>query len=160
MSAGFTLLYTGGFGRSVGKSVSAELIAACTSCSATSSPRLNANCSVITELPLELVDVYDAGGGEASNIAVDPRNPSIVYATIGGQGWQIAKTDTAKKTSELLQVYPEARVGQRAAAMEYRTNWNMPLCLSPHNPDVLYMGSQHVHRSRDGGRSWEVISAC
>jgi hypothetical protein len=38
VSAGFTLLYTGGFGRSVGKSVSAELIAACTSCSATSSP--------------------------------------------------------------------------------------------------------------------------
>ena len=51
------MLYTGGFGRSVGKRVSAELIAACTSCSATSSPRLSVNCSVITELPLELVDV-------------------------------------------------------------------------------------------------------
>jgi photosystem II stability/assembly factor-like uncharacterized protein len=106
-------------------------------------------------MPLNLVDVYDVGGGEASNIAVDPLNPSIVYATVGGQ---IAKTDTARKTSELLQVYPEARVGQRAAAMEYRTNWNMPLRLSPHDPDVLYIGSQHVHRSRDGGRSWEVIS--
>jgi hypothetical protein len=57
VSAGFTLLYVGGLGRSGGKSVSAELIAACTSCSATSSPRLSANCSVITELPLELVDV-------------------------------------------------------------------------------------------------------
>jgi hypothetical protein len=109
-------------------------------------------------MPLELVDVHDVGGGEASNIAVDPRNPSIVYATIGGQGWQIAKTDTARKTSEFLQIYPEPRIGQRAAAMKYRTNWNMPLRLSLHNPDVLYMGSQHVHRSRDGGRSWKVIS--
>ena len=106
-------------------------------------------------LPLELVDAYDVGGGEASNIAVDPRNPSLVYATVSGQ---IAKTDTAKKTSELLQIYPEPHVGQRAAVMEYRFSWNMPLRLSPHDPDVLYVGSQHVHRSRDGGRSWEVIS--
>ena len=51
------MLYTGGLGRSGGKSVSAELIAACTSCSATSRPRLSVNCSVITELPLELVEV-------------------------------------------------------------------------------------------------------
>jgi hypothetical protein len=70
VSAGFTLLYTGGFGRSVGKRVSAELIAACTSCSATSSPRLSVNCSVITELPLELVDVIWFSPG------ICPRNRS------------------------------------------------------------------------------------
>ena len=40
-----------------GSSVSPALIPACTSCSATSSPRLRVNCSVITELPLELVEV-------------------------------------------------------------------------------------------------------
>ncbi len=106
-------------------------------------------------VPLQLVDAYGVGGGEASSIAVDPRNPSIVYATISGQ---IAKTDTAKKTSEILQVYPEPRMGQRTAILKYRTAWNMPVRLSPHDPDVIYMGSQHVHRSRDGGRSWEVIS--
>ncbi len=106
-------------------------------------------------VPLQLVDAYGVGGGEASSIAVDPRNPSIVYATISGQ---IAKTDTARKTSEILQVYPEPRMGQRTAILKYRTAWNMPVRLSPHDPDVLYMGSQHVHRSRDGGHSWEVIS--
>lgn len=106
-------------------------------------------------VPLQLVDAYGVGGGEASSIAVDPRDPSIVYATIGGQ---IAKTDTAKKTSEILQVYPEPRMGQRTAIMKYRTSWNLPLRLSPHDPDVVYMGSQYVHRSRDGGQSWEAIS--
>ena len=70
VSAGFTLLYTGGFGRSGGRSVRAELIAACTSCSATSSPRLSVNCSVITELPLELVDVIWFSPG------ICPRNRS------------------------------------------------------------------------------------
>src|SRR5436190_23671705 len=70
VSAGFTLLYTGGFGRSGGRSVSAALIAACTSCSATSSPRLSVNCSVITQLPLELVDVISFSPG------IWPRNGS------------------------------------------------------------------------------------
>ena len=56
-SAGFTLLYTGGVGRSRGSSVNAALMAAWASCSATSSPRFRANCKTITELPLELVDV-------------------------------------------------------------------------------------------------------
>ncbi|HXU31212.1 MAG TPA: glycosyl hydrolase, partial [Thermoanaerobaculia bacterium] len=105
-------------------------------------------------VPLQLVDAYGVGGGEASSIAVDPRHPSIVYATINGQ---VARTDTARKTSELLQVYPEPRPG-RPAILKYRTAWNMPLRLSPHDPDVLYVGSQYVHRSRDGGHSWEVIS--
>ena len=57
VSAGLTLLYTGGLGRSGGSSVNDALIAACTSCSATSSPSVSTNCSVITELPLELVEV-------------------------------------------------------------------------------------------------------
>jgi hypothetical protein len=33
-----------------------------------------------------------------------------------------------------------------------------PMATSPHNPDVLYYGSQHVHRTRDRGVTWEAIS--
>jgi photosystem II stability/assembly factor-like uncharacterized protein len=106
-------------------------------------------------IPLQLIDAYGVGGGESSSIAVDPRSNTMVYATISGQ---IAKTDTARKTSELLQIYPEPRVGQRTSALKYRAAWNMPVRLSPHDPDVLYLGSQFVHRSRDGGRTWELIS--
>ena len=43
--------------------------------------------------------------------------------------------------------------------MKYRSPWNTPLRLSPHDPDVLYTTSQYVHRSRDAGWTWEVISA-
>jgi hypothetical protein len=56
-SAGFTLLYTGGLGRSEGRRVPLAFTAACTSCSATSTFNARSNCSVITELPNELVDV-------------------------------------------------------------------------------------------------------
>jgi len=44
-------------GKSGGSRVSAALIAAWTSCSATSRPSVSVNCSVISELPPELVDV-------------------------------------------------------------------------------------------------------
>src|SRR5580698_1147220 len=57
VSAGFVLLYTGGFGRSTGRKLDAALIAACTCCSATSIFNSSANCSVITELPDDEVDV-------------------------------------------------------------------------------------------------------
>src|SRR5690606_19449881 len=56
VSAGLTLRYTGGIGRSFGRKLLAALIAACTSCSATPSSTSSANCSVITEAPPELVD--------------------------------------------------------------------------------------------------------
>ncbi|MCY1403546.1 hypothetical protein D9M71_187300 [compost metagenome] len=55
-SAGFTLLNTGWFGRSLGSRLCALLIAACTSCSATSRLLSRLNCRVITEAPPELVE--------------------------------------------------------------------------------------------------------
>ncbi|HEV2835514.1 MAG TPA: hypothetical protein VGW58_09370, partial [Pyrinomonadaceae bacterium] len=33
-----------------------------------------------------------------------------------------------------------------------------PMATSPHDPDVLYYGSQYVHRTRDKGVTWEKIS--
>ena len=33
-----------------------------------------------------------------------------------------------------------------------------PLHISPHDHNTIYTGSQHVHRTQDGGQSWQVIS--
>ncbi|HSR43293.1 MAG TPA: hypothetical protein VLL48_13990, partial [Longimicrobiales bacterium] len=48
--------------------------------------------------------------------------------------------------------------GWGARDITYRFQWVFPILLSPHDPDVLYATSQHVHRSRNGGRSWEIVS--
>ena len=56
-SAGFTFAYTGGAGRSAGNSEPVALIAACTSCSATSSAIFSENCNVITDTPAALVEL-------------------------------------------------------------------------------------------------------
>jgi hypothetical protein len=34
----------------------------------------------------------------------------------------------------------------------------MPLTISPYDSNTIYVGSQHVHRTSDGGQSWQVIS--
>jgi len=49
-------------------------------------------------------------------------------------------------------------MGWAAGDLKYRFQWTFPVVASRHDPDVLYVGSQHVHRSRDSGASWETIS--
>src|SRR5580704_18556451 len=56
-SAGLVLLYIGGTGRLLGRKLVAALMAACTSCSATSMLRSSENCKVISELLKELIEV-------------------------------------------------------------------------------------------------------
>lgn len=41
---------------------------------------------------------------------------------------------------------------------QFRWNWNSPLTLSPNNPQTVYVGSNHVFRSRNRGKTWRIIS--
>jgi photosystem II stability/assembly factor-like uncharacterized protein len=99
---------------------------------------------------------YSVGGGESGHIAVDPRNPNIVYA--GSYGGSITRMDTDTGMTRSIRAYTDVQTGQQAADMKYRFQWNAPIRISPHNPDVVYHTSQFVHRTTDGGHSWEVIS--
>ncbi len=101
-------------------------------------------------------DAFSVAGGESGYIAVDPRNANIIYA--GNYGGTIQRTDRYSGVSESVRVYADEETGQRAADMKYRFQWNAPIRMSPHNPDIVYMTSQYVHRSADGGQTWDVIS--
>jgi hypothetical protein len=54
--------------------------------------------------------------------------------------------------------YPQLQLGMPVRELKYRFQWNAPIVVSPHDPDVLYHASQYVHRSTNEGQSWEVIS--
>ena len=98
----------------------------------------------------------EAGPGEAGYLAVDPRNPNVNYA--GNYGGTLVRIDRTNGISESVRIYEDSQTGQRASEMKYRQQWNAPIKLSPHNPDVVYTTSQYVHRSKDAGQTWEVIS--
>jgi photosystem II stability/assembly factor-like uncharacterized protein len=99
---------------------------------------------------------YSVGGGESGHIAVDPRNPDIVYA--GNYIGMITRLDRSKGHEKRIDAYPELDDGIAMRDLTYRFQWNFPIRISPHDPDVLYITSNYVHRSLDEGQTWEVIS--
>jgi len=99
---------------------------------------------------------FSIGGGESGHIAVDPRNPNIIYA--GNYIGQITRFDRKRWHSRDVVAYPQMHDGTAPRDIRYRFQWNAPIRISPHDPDVVYHCSQYVHRTTDGGKTWEVIS--
>jgi photosystem II stability/assembly factor-like uncharacterized protein len=101
-------------------------------------------------------DWYVIGGCESGHVAVDPRDPNVTYA--GCYGGSLTRYDHETGHSREVMVWPQVAIGQAAKDLRYRFQWNAPVRISPHDPDTLYHASQQVHRSTDGGVSWETIS--
>lgn len=99
---------------------------------------------------------FAVGGGESGHIAIDPRNPDLIYA--GNYIGQITRLDREKGHSKDVVAYPQMHDGTAPRDIVYRFQWNAPIRISPHDPEVIYHCSQYVHRTKDGGRTWDVIS--
>jgi len=104
----------------------------------------------------DLQDFYDVGGGESGYIAVRPDHPDIVFA--GSYGGLLTRTDTRTGLSRNVNAWPLNPMGHSAIDLTYRFQWTFPIVISPHDPNVLYAGSNVIHRSTDEGASWTVIS--
>ena len=120
----------------------------------------NSTISVPSRLPPGMASDAEAefqvGGCESGHIAVDPRNPDVIYA--GCYGGTITRLDRRTGLTRDVIAYPQLQLAQDRGELRYRYQWNAPIRLSPHDPDVLYHTSQYVHRSTDEGHSWEEIS--
>ena len=99
---------------------------------------------------------FDAGGGESGHIAVHPDDPDIIYA--GTYIGQIDRYDRRASFGRNVVIYPQMQDGTAPKDLKYRFQWNAPIRFSPHDPEVIYHTSNFVHRSRDGGMSWQTIS--
>ncbi len=101
-------------------------------------------------------DFYSVGGGESGHIAVDPRDPDIIYA--GNYIGMLTRLDRKRGHIKRINAYPELDDGIAVRDLKYRFQWNYPIRISPHDPDILYITSNYVHKSTDQGQTWEVIS--
>ena len=106
--------------------------------------------------PIAQFDWYDIGGGESGAIAVRPDNPNIVYSgDLPGLG--ITRYD--HQTHQIREIGPWLDADADGdETLKYRFNWTVPIVLSPHDPQVLYVAANVVFRSTDEGGSWDVIS--
>ncbi|MCG8466708.1 MAG: sialidase [Gemmatimonadetes bacterium] len=106
-------------------------------------------------------DWGSVGGGESGFATPDPTDPNIVWSSASGSGARggiVVRHDVARGQFRDVEVWPESTGGYPAEDLRYRFQWTFPLLISPHDNETLYVTSQHVHRTRNRGQSWEVIS--
>ncbi|MEO9534343.1 MAG: glycosyl hydrolase [Crocinitomicaceae bacterium] len=101
-------------------------------------------------------DWESTAGGESAHIAIDPTNNDIVYG--GSYGGFLTRQNHQNDQNRSINVWPDNPIGYGAEGMKYRFQWNFPVFFSPHDSKKLYVGSNHLHVSTNGGESWKVIS--
>ncbi len=104
---------------------------------------------------------HGVGGGESGFAIPDPTDPMTIWSNgtgLGMQGGVVEKYDVKSGYASNFEIWPESTIGAAANEVKYRFNWTMPIHISPYDHNTLYAGSQHVHVTRNGGKSWDVIS--
>src|SRR5262252_847046 len=99
---------------------------------------------------------YSVGGGESGYIAGDPRIPDVFYA--GSYGGLITRLDRRTGQERAINPYPDNPMGYASADIAERFQWTFPIVIAPADPNVIYVGSQHVWKSTNEGQSWTKIS--
>jgi len=94
-------------------------------------------------------------GCETGPVKPKPGAPHIVYGVCKGEFYRM-NLETGQEQS--YWIYPQNRYGQAASAIRYRMQRITPFEISPHDPNVIYHGSQFLHRTTDGGQTWDTIS--
>jgi photosystem II stability/assembly factor-like uncharacterized protein len=101
------------------------------------------------------VDWWPGPGCETGPVVPHPSDPNIVYGSCKGQ---FEYMDLRTGQTREYWVGGQSLYGNPASDLIYRFQRVSPMETSPHDPDVLYYGSQHVHRTHDKGVHWETIS--
>ena len=103
---------------------------------------------------------HTVAGGESGWATPDPVDPNLIWSSASGSGTVggiVAIYEENRRQARNVEVWPDQANGI-PADLKYRFNWTMPLTISPHDRNTVYVGSQHVHRTTNRGQSWEVIS--
>ena len=104
---------------------------------------------------------YSVGGGESGTATPDPVNPDIVWSTASGRGSAggiVVRHNRRTGETRDVEVWPVATFGHAAADLRFRFIWDFPITISPHDHNKVYVGSQYVHVTTDGGANWKLIS--
>ncbi len=103
---------------------------------------------------------HSVGGGESGWATPDPTDPNVIWSTASGSGMVggiVVRFEETRRQFRNVEVWPQQSNGP-AEGVKYRFVWDAPLHISPHDHNTIYVGSQHIHRTQDGGQSWQVIS--
>jgi photosystem II stability/assembly factor-like uncharacterized protein len=111
---------------------------------------------IVPNLPTGTGQDFRVGPGcETGPIIPDLDHPEIVYGSCKGQ---FSRLNLNTANEQRYWVGGESLYGNGGATLIYRFQRVSPMEVSPHDQRVVYYGSQYLHRTRDGGVTWEKIS--
>jgi photosystem II stability/assembly factor-like uncharacterized protein len=105
--------------------------------------------------PFSREDWRGGPGCETGPVVPHPANPDIVYGSCKGQ-YSVMNVKTGQ--TRHYWIGAQSLYGNPGRDLIYRMQRVSPMATSPHDPEILYYGSQYVHRTRDKGVTWETIS--
>jgi photosystem II stability/assembly factor-like uncharacterized protein len=79
----------------------------------------------------------------------------IVYGDCKGE---FGRMNMATGQEQSYWINPQQRYGKNPKEMMYRFVRQSPIEIDAHNPNIVYHGSQYVHKSVDGGVHWTKFS--
>lgn len=105
--------------------------------------------------PFDASALVTGPGCETGPIIPHPSEPNVIYGSCKGQ-FAVMNTETRQVRN--YWIGGQSLYGNAGQDLIYRIQRTAPMALSPHDPSVLYYGTQYVHRTRDKGVTWERIS--
>jgi photosystem II stability/assembly factor-like uncharacterized protein len=105
---------------------------------------------------IDMRDWFTVSGSESGYIAPDPKDPNIFY--VSGTYGTVARFDRRLMQSQNIAPWPVSAFGTEMPQRRYRDPWTPVLVFSPISPHALYLGTQYVMKTIDGGLHWQTIS--
>lgn len=99
---------------------------------------------------------HSVGGDERDYEIPEPGNPNLVFGS--GLGGYVSRYNQKNHQVSDVSPWPVSSYGAYPRAVRYRYTWITPIAFGPGSPPPLYLGSQVLFRSVDGGQSWTIIS--
>jgi photosystem II stability/assembly factor-like uncharacterized protein len=99
---------------------------------------------------------FPSGPSESGYMAPDPNDPNIIF--VSGTYGTVDRFDRRIGLSQSVTPWPAQEFGSEINHRKYRDPWTPVLLFSPVDHKTLYLGTQYVMKTTDGGLHWEIIS--
>lgn len=105
--------------------------------------------------PFNMAAVKTGPGCETGPIIPHPKDPNLIHGNCKGQ---YSLLNVAAGVTKNYWIGAQSLYGNDGGDLMYRMQRTTPMATSPWDPNVVYYGSQNLHRTRNNGANWEKIS--
>lgn len=105
--------------------------------------------------PFNMAAVRTGPGCETGPIIPHPKDPNLIHGNCKGQ---YSLLNVAANVTKNYWIGGQSLYGNDGGDLDYRMQRTTPMATSPWDPNVVYYGSQYLHRTRNNGATWDRIS--